>query len=116
MKRLAIFGGLVVLFTMVISGVALAATPQDIYDDFAADGRLDGTYTEAEFQAYLNDATVHGYGDPGIIAGLDKKVIEILGGRETFPFTGFEVAFASLAMLALVGVGVGLRTRAGRAR
>jgi len=116
MKRLALLSVLVVLFVMALSGVALAATPQDIYDDFAADGKLDGTYTEAEFQAYLNDATVHGYGDPGIIADLDKKVTEILGGRETFPFTGFEVVFAGLAVLALVGAGVGLRARADRGR
>ena len=64
MKRVIIFSMVVALLLMAFSGVALAGTsPQDIYNDYADNGKLDGTYTDAELQAYLDDATVHQYGD-----------------------------------------------------
>mgnify|MGYP001143696135 FL=1 len=53
MKKIALLTLLVIALSLVFTGVALAATPQDIYDDWAADGDLDGTYTEAELRAIL---------------------------------------------------------------
>ena len=46
---------------------ALAATPQDIYKDLADNGRLDATYTQAELQAFLQSASVQGYGNPVVV-------------------------------------------------
>ena len=66
------------IFALVVSGVAVAGyTPQDIYDDFAADGDLDRNYSDAELNAYLNDAQIHEYGDNSITDRLDDKVLEL---------------------------------------
>ena len=112
MKKIALLSLLVIALSLVFTGVALAATPQDIYDDWAADGDLDGTYTEAELRAYLNDATVHQYGDPQMVNTLDRKVNELLT-REEFPFTGAQIALMAIAVIALLGGGVALRRFAG---
>lgn len=62
----AILGGCTVMLLFVPS--ALAATPEDIYKDLVDNGRLDGTYTQAEMQAFLQSASVQGYGNPVIVA------------------------------------------------
>lgn len=46
-----------------LAPAALAATPGEIAADLA-DGRVDGTYTQAELQAYVQSAMVQGYGEP----------------------------------------------------
>ena len=43
------------------------ATPQDIYKDLADNGRLDGTYSQAELERFLRDASVQGYGSPIVV-------------------------------------------------
>jgi len=97
------------LLTLLIAGVAQAAhSPQDIYDDFLANGKLIGDYTDAELQAYLNDAQIHQYGDKSVTDRLDKYVLDRLE-RETFPFTGFEIAMGVLVVLVLIGGGIALR-------
>jgi hypothetical protein len=115
MKRVFLLSLGTLALLLVLSGVALAATPQDIYNDFAADGDLDGSYPAAELQAYLNDATVHQYGDQAVLAALDSRVNDILAGRTsrgTFPFTGFEILIAGLGGLALLGGGLAIRRTA----
>lgn len=52
---------------LVMAPGALAATPEDIYKDLADNGRLDGTYTQAELQAFLQNASVQGYGNPVLV-------------------------------------------------
>jgi hypothetical protein len=100
----------VVGLVLAISGVALAATPQDIYNDYAADQKLDGTYTDAELRAYLADAWLDQYGDPIILSALDGVVNGILTeGHGEFPFTGAQVALTVIAAMALIGGGFGLR-------
>jgi len=45
-----------VVITLVLTSVAMAGwTPQDIYNDYAQNGRLTRDYTEDELRAYLND-------------------------------------------------------------
>jgi hypothetical protein len=108
-KRLAwlIIGTL--LMTLALTTVALAGwTPQDIYNDFATNGKLTRNYTDAELQAYLNDATLAGYSDPDKKKRLDDLVNELLG-RDEFPFTGFEIAMIAIVVVILVGGGVALR-------
>jgi hypothetical protein len=116
MKKSAIIALLAVAFCLLWVAVAYAATPQDIYNDYVANGKLTGTYTEAELQAYLNDATVHQYGDPGRITGLDTLVRKSLTTeqRQTFPFTGAQMLAVALGGLALVSGGVALRRTAKR--
>ena len=107
-KALLLIVVAVVLF-LTLSGVALAATPQQIYDDYEDNGVLDGTYTDAELIAYLNSAYVHQYGNPTVLTELDTLVRSILSARDRFPFTGFEIALFVIAAFALVGAGLGLR-------
>jgi hypothetical protein len=58
-------GAFVVFAAMLVwAPGALAASPKEIYRDLADNGRLDGTYTQAELRAFLQNATVQGYGNP----------------------------------------------------
>jgi hypothetical protein len=52
------------------SGAAAAASPQDIYNDLADNGCLDGTYTQAELDAYAQSATVQGYGSQVLVVRI----------------------------------------------
>jgi hypothetical protein len=112
MKRVIIFSIVAAVLVMAFSGVALAGTaPQDIYNDYADNGQLDGTYTDAELQAYLDDATVHQYGDEATLGELDALVTSMLTteSRSEFPFTGMEMGLMLIGALVLVGAGVVLR-------
>jgi hypothetical protein len=114
MKKALLLLGVAALLLFALSGVALAATSQDIYDDYADNGKLDGTYTSAELQAYLDDATIHQYGDPKVVDDLDQLVTALLA-RDSFPFTGFQLGLMAAAAVALIGGGFVLR-RATRRR
>jgi hypothetical protein len=45
-----------------------AATPREMYNDLVDNGRMDRTYTNAEWAAFRRDASVQGYGNPAVIA------------------------------------------------
>jgi hypothetical protein len=112
MKRVIIFSMVVAALVMAFSGVALAAktTPQDIYNDYADNGKLDGKYTKAELTAYLNDATTHAYGHESTLGELDALVkSKLTENRSTFPFTGMEMGLLAVGALVLIGAGVVLR-------
>lgn len=94
---------------MAFSGVALAATWTDIYDDYAKDLKLDGKYTRAEFQAYLDNATNAQYPRP-LTQDLNTLVKTLLNKqRGEFPFTGLEMTMLLLGAVVLVGGGFALR-------
>ena len=103
---LIVLGALVI--GLLMTTVALAATPQQIYDDYADNGKLDGHYTKAELQAYLNDSTLIQYANPAVKGPLDTLVRQMLT-RDTFPFTGFQLMVAGIVAVALVGGGMALR-------
>ena len=107
-KRVAllVLGALVI--TLLITGVATAWTPQQIYNDFAQNGKLTRDYTQAELQAYLNDATLAQYADKDIKDRLDKAVHQVVD-RSQFPFTGFQLLMAGIVVVVLIGGGVTLR-------
>jgi hypothetical protein len=113
MKKAILFAVMVVALFATFTGIALAASPQDIYNDYIADGKLDGNYTPEELRAYLGDATLDQYGDPTILTALDGVAQSMLDGAEQghgeFPFTGFQVAMMVLVMVALIAGGFGLR-------
>jgi hypothetical protein len=97
------------IFALVVSGVAMAGhSPQNIYDDFRAHGKLVTHYTDAELHAYLNDAQIHEYGDSSVTGRLDNVVLDLVT-RETFPFTGFQLMMAGIVVVALIGGGIALR-------
>jgi len=104
--------GIILTLILVLASTAsaLAATPEDIYNDYADNGRLDGTYTDVELQAYLDDALIHQYGDDSILDPLDRLVKDMLSGtRSTFPFTGSVLAIAAALSLASICGGIVLR-------
>jgi hypothetical protein len=65
MRRGRIITGALALVGAALFAVpgAYAANSKDIARDLA-DGRLDGTYTQAELSAYLQNATLQGYDNP----------------------------------------------------
>jgi hypothetical protein len=110
MGRVVLIAITALILVLGLSGVALAATPQDIFDDWLDNGQLDGKYTDAELQAYLDDALIDQYNDPDTVAELDAAVTRLLRhGGSDFPMTGAQLALIGVGALALVGVGFGLR-------
>ncbi|HVM68259.1 MAG TPA: hypothetical protein VM204_00280 [Gaiellaceae bacterium] len=65
----------------VLLPAAAAATPADIAADLA-DGRLDGTYTRAELEAYMRDAMVQGYGRPELPPPLRTPPKQGVAGQQ----------------------------------
>jgi hypothetical protein len=137
MKRIVLLATVTILLVLGLVAVAQAASPQDIYNDYAADGKLTGPYTKAELQAYLDDAAIDEYGNPTVTEPLDALVGRVLGifqaqqgvtfadalkqavgqsttdqSRGTFPFTGFQGIAVLLGCIVLVGSGLALRRAA----
>jgi len=114
MKRVVLLVAAAVVLTLALSGTAVAASPQDIYDDYFRNGKLTGTYSEAELEAYLGDAAIRQYGAPAVVSELDALVNKMLAdmredGRDDFPFTGAQLLVVLAAALALLSGGLGLR-------
>jgi hypothetical protein len=108
-KRLVLLVLGATVITLLIASVALAATPQDIYQDFVDhNGTLTGTYTQTELRAFLDDATFVAYPPPNIDT-YRQIVTEMLTERSTFPFTGFQLMIAGIVAVVLVGGGLALR-------
>jgi len=116
-KRIIVLVVASIAVTLLFSTAALAWTPQDIYDDFVANGKLTRDYTDAELRAYLNDASIDVYGDTNVVRQLDTIVRQLLD-RDEFPFTGFQMLIAGIVVVCLIGGGIGLRllTRPRKAR
>jgi len=99
----------VAVFGLVCGGMATAgSSPQDIYDDYSADGVLSNTYTASQLESYLNDAQLHEYGDPSVTSGLDDAVMDLMA-RDVFPVSGFQIAMAVLVVVVLIVGGILLR-------
>ena len=132
MQRIGMLALLTLVLVFSFAAAATAATPQDIYEDYAEDGVLDGPYSIEDLEGYLDDAIVHEYGDDDTIIELDKLVTCIIGKmktgmtyeeayaactgggeeRETFPFTGAQIALMFLGAAVLIGGGIALRRSA----
>jgi hypothetical protein len=134
MRKIGLIVAVTMLLVLGLVVVAQAATPVDIYNDYAADQVLNGPYTAAELQAYLDYVPADGYPlNPAVTVPLDDLVGRVLGimnanpgmsyedalaqalaqpteeNRETYPFTGLEVMLVLLGSVALVGAGLVLR-------
>jgi hypothetical protein len=77
MGRNRIVAASTVLFAaaMIAATGALSATPQDIYSDYADNGKLDNEYTPADLERVLKTATLQGYAPP-TDEGLKPEVEE----------------------------------------
>jgi hypothetical protein len=147
MGRSRMKAALVVLFAaaLVAAPGALSATPQEIYSDYADNGRLDNAYTPADLERALMNAAVQAYGKPGT-GGLKPAVEEEIdstpggtnggtnggtaggtageqagGGTSPvqssggLPFTGLDLSLIAAGALGLILLGAALR-RAARQR
>jgi opacity protein-like surface antigen len=107
------YGAVLAALAALAAPAAIAATPQQIYRDYAANGRIDGHYSRADLQRALQDASVQGYGKPTVKPGMKAAIQHALGGGTagsgTLPFTGFDLLFMVVGGAGLVGLGAGLR-------
>jgi hypothetical protein len=75
---------------------AIAATPQDICKDLQ-DGKIDGTYTNAEWTAFLQDPTVQGYCSPIVVVLPQPPPTTTTVVRTTPPPTTTETTVTTAA-------------------
>src|SRR5436305_3507448 len=100
---------------------ALAATPQQIYKDYADNGRLDGNYSKRDLQRALRDAVAQGYPTPKNVApAIHKKLSTPKSGvagaslpgakkQGALPFTGLDLALMTIGGFSLLLLGGALR-------
>ena len=116
MSRTAIKAAVVIVSAaaMIAASGALAASPQQIYRDYADNGRLDGKYKPADLERALNNAVVQAYGhdkQKGLKPAVKKQVksptvVKVSGG---LPFTGLDLSLIVVGALGLVLLGGALR-------
>ena len=125
MRRGRIITAVTALAGAAVVGVpgALAATPQQIYKDYADNGRLDKTYSKADLSRALHDAVIQGYKKPtnnGIVPAIKTQVSSGKGGvagaslpaakrQGTLPFTGADLALMTAGGFSLLLLGGALR-------
>lgn len=103
---------LVVALLLVGATNAFAATPSQIYQDYADNGRLDKQYSKSDLQRALKSAVVQGYGKPNVTTEVKPKIQRQLreqGRVAGLPFTGLDLALMTAGAFVLVGIGLGLR-------
>ena len=109
----------------------LAASPQQIYNDYADNGRLDGKYSQQDLERALNNAVVQAYGkgsQGGLKPAVEKQqnnnnnknnnnnsnaggnagaaVVKSGGG---LPFTGLDLSLMLIGAIGLVMLGAAFR-------
>ena len=111
---------------LVAATAASAATPRQIYKDWAANGRIDGHYSTRDLLDAQKDATLQGYGAAGFQPAVQQKVsgstptasAGVLGTSlsatatprsGTLPFTGTNLLLFAAAGVVLVTIGAAVR-------
>jgi hypothetical protein len=113
----------VAVAALLVAPTALAATPEQIYRDYADDSSLDGSYTASDLQAALQSPVVQGYGDQPVVAGLQPAIqsqiaaqqqppLQTVRESEGLPFTGLDLALLTAGGLFLLAFGVSMRRSA----
>ena len=135
MRRFTAVAGACVAAILIAVPVGLAATPQQIYRDYADNGRLDGHYSRADLQQAQQSLLIQGYkpttnkglkhaikkkgsknyNNQGQVKGANKTVgvpaVKKSGG---LPFTGVDLALISFGGISLLAFGASLRRFARR--
>ena len=116
-RRVIVLAVLACAVGMVVAApAAVAATPQQIYRDYADNGKLDQSYTKAELQSALKYAAAQGYPRVGVQGAVQQalgaQAVKTSGG---LPFTGLDLALMAVGSLLLVAAGTTLR-KLGHAR
>lgn len=99
--RTAVVTLMVALF---IAPAAFGASADDIYRDYADNGRLDAQYTDRELQSVLKSPSVQVYGRPTVTPGLRAEILtQLAPTKGVLPFTGLD-----LALLTAGGIGLAI--------
>jgi hypothetical protein len=125
MRRGRIITAVAALAGAAVVGVpgALAATPQQIFKDYADNGRLDGNYSNKDLTRALHDAVLQGYPPPtktGLAPAIKKQVASggagVAGAKlpaakkqGSLPFTGADLALMTAGGFSLLLLGGALR-------
>ena len=125
MRRGRIITAVAALAGAAVVGVpgALAATPQQIYKDYADNGRLDGNYSQKDLNRALRDAVLQGYPPPtkqGLAPTIKQKLNSGTGAvagaklpaakkQGSLPFTGADLALMTAGGFSLLLLGGALR-------
>jgi hypothetical protein len=95
------------LAAFLVAPAALAATPTQIYRDYADNGRLDGHYSRSDLNRALKDAVLQGYGNQNVQPGLQQELAQ--AGAKGLPFTGLDLTLMVVGGSGLLLTGAGLR-------
>jgi hypothetical protein len=117
-SRGAVFA--VVAVALLVAPASFAATPEQVYRDYAEDSRLDSSYTVADLQAALQSPVVQGYGEEEVVTGLQPAIQSQIAAQqqpslgtvqesEGLPFTGLDLALLTAGGLFLLAFGASLR-------
>lgn len=123
--RFSVATAVVAVVGVLASSAALAASPRQVYADFADNGRLDATYSQSDLRVTLNSASLLGYEDSGTVGRMNAEIKRNLGAGApagaqqslgatgsaggALPFTGFDLALIVGGALFLLVLGGGLR-------
>lgn len=96
---------------LVVAPAAFAATPKQIYRDYADNGRLDMKYSKADLNRALKDAVIQGYGDTNVNVGLGAAAgaAAATNSSGALPFTGLDLTLMAVGGGILLASGAGLR-------
>jgi hypothetical protein len=115
-RRFVIWGLGACLAILVAAPAAFAASPQQIFRDYAQHGRLTQKYSRADLLRAKRDAALQGYPKVGVQGAIERQLgagaVRTRGG---LPFTGLDLALMSAGGVLLLAAGTGLR-RLGRAK
>ena len=73
-RRLILLGVVACAVGMLVAPSALGATPQQIYRDYADNGRLDHAYSKADLQAAQKYAALQGYPKVGVQGAVEQAL------------------------------------------
>jgi hypothetical protein len=109
-RRFAIWGVVACAALAFGAGSAMGATPQQIYRDYADNGRLDHRYSQADLLRAQRDAALQGYPHVGVQGAVEQalgaQAVKTNGG---LPFTGLDLALLGAGGALLLVAGTGLR-------
>ena len=89
---------------------AFAATPQQIYRDYADNGRLDQQYSKADLQRALKSASPQGYPHVGVQGAVQQALgAQAVKTRGGLPFTGLDLTLLAAGGAVLLAAGALMR-------
>ena len=113
------WGAVAVAAALFAVPVASGATPSQIYDDFADNGRLDARYSPADLRAALAEPAAQVYeheeiveqARPTIVRQIEEQEqpLQTVRERGGLPFTGLDLALLAAGGGFLLLVGASMR-------